>query len=71
MKEIKTAFDGYVEKELGNGMYDISIPQIGATIGHISGKMRINKISIAIGDKVVIEISNYNTKRGRIIKRLK
>ncbi len=37
---------------------------------HLSGKMRINRIKVVVGDKVKVEISPYGTTRGRIIQRL-
>jgi len=36
---------------------------------HLSGKMRLNYIRIALGDKVMIELSPYDLTRGRIIYR--
>lgn len=39
-------------------------------VGYISGKMRKHYIKVAPGDKVLIELSQYDLKRGRIIKRL-
>ncbi len=38
---------------------------------HLAGKLKINKIRILPGDKVIVEISPYDKKRGRIIYRLK
>lgn len=37
---------------------------------YLSGKMRLYKIKILCGDKVVVEISEYDKKKGRIIYRL-
>lgn len=34
---------------------------------HVSGKMRINNIRILPGDTVVLELSPFDPKRGRII----
>ncbi|HOM26093.1 MAG TPA: translation initiation factor IF-1, partial [bacterium] len=39
-------------------------------IAHLCGKMRMNYIKIVPGDKVIVEISPYDLKRGRIIKRI-
>ena len=39
-------------------------------LAHLSGKMRINKIRLAPGDRVRLEISPYDLTRGRIIYRL-
>ena len=36
---------------------------------HVSGKMRMNYIRIAPGDKVMIELSPYDLTRGRITYR--
>jgi len=44
----------------------------GRTISaYLSGKMRINKIKVLPGDKVRIEISPYDTTKGRIVYRYK
>lgn len=38
-------------------------------IGYISGKMRMHYIKITLGDRVRVEMSPYDLKRGRIIYR--
>ena len=40
-------------------------------LAYVSGKMRINKIKILSGDKVTVELSPYDNKRGRIVYRTK
>ena len=39
-------------------------------LGHLSGKMRMNKIRLLPGDKVKIEISPYDLTKGRVTYRL-
>jgi translation initiation factor IF-1 len=39
-------------------------------IAHASGKIRKNRIRIAVGDKVEIEVSPYGLDKGRLVKRL-
>lgn len=39
-------------------------------LAHLSGKMRINKIRLAPGDRVRLEISPYDLTKGRVIYRL-
>lgn len=39
--------------------------------GYLSGKMRMNFIWLAVGDRVTLEISPYDTTKGRIIYRNK
>lgn len=55
-------FIGIFRVELENGFQ---------VIAHISGKIRRNFIKILLGDQVVIELSPYDLKRGRIIYRFK
>ena len=40
-------------------------------LAHISGKMRKNFICILPGDKVLVELSPYDLKRGRITYKYK
>ena len=37
----------------------------------LSGKIRINSVKILVGDKVIVEVSQYDTTQGRIIYRNK
>ena len=39
-------------------------------LGHLSGKMRMYHIKIVPGDRVIVEMTAYDDKRGRITKRL-
>lgn len=39
-------------------------------LAYLSGRMRRYRIRILPGDKVVIEMTPYDEKRGRIIRRL-
>ena len=42
-----------------------------AVLAHISGKMRMNFIRVVPGDKVLVELSPYDLKRGRITRRVR
>lgn len=39
-------------------------------LAHLSGKMRMNRIRLLPGDRVKIQMSPYDLKKGRIIFRL-
>jgi translation initiation factor IF-1 len=39
-------------------------------LAHLSGKMRMNKIRLAVGDRVKVQISPYDLTKGRITFRL-
>lgn len=36
----------------------------------LSGKMRMNKINLQVGDKVVVEVSVYDLTNGRVVQRI-
>ena len=38
-------------------------------LAYVSGKLRMHKIRILPGDKVTVEMSPYDSKRGRIVYR--
>ncbi len=61
--------DGQVQEVLPNAMFRVKLEQGPIVLGHISGKMRQNKIQILIGDRVKIEMSPYDLTRGRIVYR--
>lgn len=70
-KEDQITADGVVEEVLPNAMFRVKL-DLGTTIlGHISGKMRQNKIQILEGDLVRVEMSPYDLTRGRIVFRTK
>jgi len=39
------------------------------TLCHLAGKLRMFRIKILPGDRVTVELSPYDTKRGRIVYR--
>lgn len=71
-KEIKdmVVVEGNVTEAFANAMFDVELDN-----GHIlkcslSGKIRMNKIRINPGDRVVVGISIYDKSQGRILYRL-
>ena len=70
-KEDVISLDGKVEEVLPNAMFRVKL-EMGTTIlGHISGKMRQNRIQILAGDKVRVEMSPYDLTKCRIVYRTK
>lgn len=61
--------DGRVETVLPNAMFRVKLDTGANILGHISGKMRQNKIQILEGDRVTLELSPYDLSKGRIIYR--
>lgn len=70
-KEEQITADGVVEEVLPNAMFRIRLDEGPTILGHISGKIRQNKIQILAGDIVKVEISPYDMSKGRIVFRSK
>lgn len=61
--------EGRVLDSLPNTMFKVRLDNGLEILAHISGKMRQNFIKIVPGDKVVVELSPYDLKKGRIVYR--
>ena len=70
-KEDLIPVNGVVEEVLPNAMFRVKLEQGPVVLGHISGKMRQNKIQILMGDRVKVEMSPYDLSKGRIVYREK
>ena len=68
-KQDMISLDGKVEEVLPNAMFRVKLEQGSTILGHISGKMRQNKIQILLGDRVRVEMSPYDLTKGRIVYR--
>jgi translation initiation factor IF-1 len=68
-KEDTLKLEGDVVDVLPNAMFKVKTEMGNTILAHISGKMRQNQIRIIMGDKVEIECSPYDLKRGRITRR--
>jgi translation initiation factor IF-1 len=69
-KEEKIKVEGVIKKVLPATNFEVELENGHTVIAHLCGKMRMNYIKIVPGDRVVVEISPYDLKRGRIIKRI-
>ena len=70
-KEDMITLEGKVEEVLPNAMFRVILEQGSTVLGHISGKMRQNRIQILQGDKVKVEMSPYDLTKCRIVYRTK
>jgi len=62
---------GVVTECLPNAMFRITLDSGQVLMGHLAGRLRVNRITIIIGDKVDVEVSVYDTTKGRIVYRHK
>jgi len=69
--ERKIREEGKVIECLPNTTFRVRLSNKKEILAHLSGRMRLNFIRISPGDKVIVEISPYDPRRGRIIYRKK
>jgi len=63
--------DGKVIENLPNALFRVQIDSGQIILAHIAGKLRVNKIRVLPGDKVIVAVTPYDLTRGRIIRRLR
>lgn len=63
-------FEGRVEEALPATTFRISLDNGQRILAYLSGKMRLHHIKILPGDRVVVQVGEYDDARGRIIRRL-
>lgn len=61
--------EGIIKEVLPNTLFRVEIEGGNLILCHLSGKMRIHFIKILPGDRVNIEMTPYDTEKGRIIYR--
>ena len=60
---------GKVEELLPSAMFKVTLENGHEILGHLSGKMRMNRIKLLPGDAVTVEMTPYDLTKGRIIYR--
>lgn len=61
---------GIIDELLPGGKFRVRLENEHEVIAHLSGKMRMNRIRIGIGDEVKVEMTPYDLTKGRITFRL-
>jgi len=65
-KEEHIEVEGKIIEALPNAMFRVELDTGHTVLAHISGKIRMSFIRISLGDRVKVELSPYDLKRGRI-----
>jgi translation initiation factor IF-1 len=60
---------GVIEEALPNTLFRVSLESGEVLLAYLAGKMRLHRIKVLVGDKVLIKIDPYGGK-GRITRRL-
>jgi len=63
-------FEGVVI-DSNKGKFKVRVSDNYTVLCTLSGKIRTNSVRILLGDKVKIEVSEYDTSQGRIVYRIK
>jgi len=63
-------FEGEVT-DANKGKFTVKVNDNLIVLCTLSGKIRMNSVKILIGDKVRVEVSEYDTTQGRIVYRNK
>ncbi len=66
--EIETT-EGRIIEALPSTLFRVESPDKKVFISYLGGRMRVHKIKVLVGDKVLVQLDPYGGK-GRIIKRL-
>lgn len=65
---VKSRVEGIIEEALPNANFKVKINSGEFVLAYLSGRMRMNYIRLAVGDRVALELSP-DGKRGRIVLR--
>ncbi len=66
-----TKFQGEVLENLPNAFFRVKLADGREILCYLSGKMRLHHIKILPGDRVEVEMTQYDKDKGRITYRVK
>lgn len=71
MKQNRIKEKGQVIEALPSLLFRIRLDDGREVLAHLAGRLRLYHIKVLPGDKVLVELSQYDEKRGRIVYRLR
>jgi translation initiation factor IF-1 len=66
----RTEVDGTVREQLEYALYRVEVEGHHEVIAHAPGGARRNFVRLLVGDRVRVEMSPRDVKRGRIVRKL-
>ena len=63
--------EGVVEEVLPSTTFRVKLNDGRLVLAYLSGRLRLNRIRVLLGDKVKIETTPYDETKGRIVYRFK
>ena len=70
-KEIKNKEPGQVVEALPSLLFRVKLDNGKEVLAYLAGKLKIYRIKVLPGDRVLVETTPYDERRGRIVYRLK
>jgi len=70
-KQNKIEVEGVVKEPLPNATFRVELANGHEVLAHLAGKMRQHHIRVLRGDRVLVELSEYDLTRGRVVYRFK
>ncbi|HEY4499027.1 MAG TPA: translation initiation factor IF-1 [Candidatus Paceibacterota bacterium] len=64
----KDTVSGVVVEAMPNTLFRVKVSEEQELMAYLSGRMRLHRIKVLVGDTVLVEIDPYGGK-GRIVKR--
>lgn len=71
MKEAHIEVEGCIHTVLPGTMFRVELPNKHLVLATICGKMRKRWVRLTTGDRVKMEMSQYDLNKGRIVWRLR
>jgi len=65
-----TEFEGIVEEALPGLTFRVRLKDNREILAYLGGRLKLHYIRVIPGDRVLVELTPYDDKRGRIIRRL-
>jgi len=63
-------FEGTIRESLPNAMFRVELDNKHQVLATISGKMRKRFVRLTVGDRVKMEMSQYDLNKARIVWRI-
>ncbi len=70
-KDALLEFEGVVKEILPDSRFRVTLDNGHETMAYVAGRVKRNRIRIAMGDRVMLEMSPYDLSKSRIIFRNK
>lgn len=68
-RDDKITLSGVIEEALPSTLFKVKCEGGLMVLCTLGGKLRVNRIRLLVGDSVNVEVSPYDTSRGRVVWR--